>query len=98
PSMKKGPAFHQAAVQATLSVQLTQQVQKIPRHLFAKHIVIDGAERTAHRSGAVFARFPVGACRFGRTTATAGFCAPTQTLLPLERKHLRRSVPLFYAA
>src|SRR5438045_3632052 len=88
--MEKGPAFHQAAVQVTLSVQFTQQVQKIPRHLFAKHIVIDGAKRPPDRPGAVLASFPVGACRFGRTTATAGFCAPTQTLVPLERKHLRR--------
>jgi hypothetical protein len=39
---------------------------------------------TPDRPGAVFASFPV-ACRFGRTTATAGFCAPTQTRPPRRK-------------
>jgi len=73
-----------------LSVQLTQQVQEIPRYFLAKHIVIDSAKGPPDRAGTILARFLIPVSASGRTAISVGFCAPTQTLVPLVRKDMRR--------
>src|SRR4051794_39131033 len=76
------------------SVQLAQQVEKVPRHFFAKHVVINGAQRAADRVLAVLAGLAVRRAGAGCPAAATGFAGPTQPLVPLEREHMRLILPI----
>ena len=95
-SDRKGmPAFHQAtAIPAISSVQLTQQVEEIPAAPLR-------AACRRRRCGAHGRPCRRGPCEFScrgvpepdLLAAAIGFAAPTQPLVPLERKHMRRILP-----